>query len=53
MPETKEMEAYAKDLQSNLESMTVEYNQKLQEFQKNFNTFRSRYASPRRTISTP
>ena len=42
MPETKEMqtnmEAYAKDLQDNLESMTVEYNQKLQEFQKNFNT---------------
>lgn len=42
VPETKEMqtnmEAYAKDLQDNLESMTVEYNQKLQEFQKNFNT---------------
>ena len=42
MPETKEMqtnmEAYAKDLQDNLESMTVEYNQKLQEFHKNFST---------------
>ena len=39
MPETKEMqtnmEAYATDLQDNLESMTVEYNQNLQEVQKN------------------
>ena len=51
MPETKEMqtnmEAYAKDLQDNLESMTVEYNQKLQEFQKNFNTLSESVRWPR------
>lgn len=42
MPETKEMQtnlqAYAKDLDDTLESITVEYNTKFNEFQKNFNT---------------
>lgn len=42
MPETKEMqtnmEAYAKDLQDNLESISVEFNNKYAEFQKNFET---------------
>lgn len=42
MPETKEMqtnlEAYSKDLQENMETLTVEYNTKYQEFNKNFNT---------------
>lgn len=43
MPETAEMqknlEAYHKELQSNLETMTVEFNTKLQEFQKNYNSY--------------
>lgn len=43
MPETKEMqtnlEAFAKDLQDNLETINVEFNNKLQEFQKNLNTY--------------
>ena len=42
MPETKEMqtnlEAYSKDLQENMETLTVEYNTKYQEFNKNFST---------------
>lgn len=42
MPETKEMqtnmEAYAKDLQDNLETINVEFNTKYTEFQKNFET---------------
>lgn len=42
MPETKamqtNMEAYAKELQDNIETMNVEFNNKLQDFQKNFNT---------------
>lgn len=42
MPETKtmqtNMEAYAKELQDNIETMNVEFNTKLQDFQKNFNT---------------
>ncbi len=43
MPETKEMEtnmqAYGKDLQDNLETITVEFNQKYLDFQKNFDTY--------------
>ncbi len=43
MPETKEMEtnlqAYAKDLQDNLETIAVEFNQKLADFQKNYATY--------------
>lgn len=43
MPETKEMqttmEAYIKDLQDQMEALNVEFNNKLQEFQKNFNTY--------------
>lgn len=43
MPETKtmqtDMEAYAKDLQNNVETISVEFNNKLQEFQKNLNTY--------------
>ena len=43
MPETevmkKDMEAYAKDLQDNLESISVEFNTRLQEFQKNYETY--------------
>ncbi len=43
MPETKEMqtnlEAYAKDLEANIETINVEFNNKLQEFQKNMNTY--------------
>lgn len=42
MPETKEMqtnlEAYGKDLQDNLETISVEFKNKLQEYQKNYNT---------------
>lgn len=42
MPETKEMqtnmEAYAKDLQDNIETIGVEFNNKLQEYQKNYET---------------
>lgn len=42
MPETKEMqtsmEAYAKDLQDNIEIIAVEYNTKMQEYQKNYET---------------
>ena len=38
MPETKAMETYAKELQDNIETMNVEFNNKLQDFQKNFNT---------------
>ncbi len=42
MPETKtmqtNMEAYAKELQDNIETMNVEFNTKLQDFQKNYNT---------------
>lgn len=43
MPETKEMqttmEAYIKDLQDQMEALNVEFNNKLQDFQKNFNTY--------------
>ncbi len=43
MPETKEMqtnmEAFIKDLQDNQEAIAVEYNNKLQEFQKNNETY--------------
>jgi len=43
MPETKEMDtnmqAYGKDLQDNLETITVEFNQKYLDFQKNYETF--------------
>lgn len=43
MPETKEMEtnmqAFYKDLQDNLETITVEFNQKYLDFQKNFDTY--------------
>lgn len=43
MPETKTMEtnmqAYAKDLQDNLETIGVEFNQKLTDYQKNYNTY--------------
>ncbi len=43
MPETKEMqtnmEAYAKNLDSEMESLQVEFNNKLQDFQKNMNTY--------------
>ncbi len=42
MPETKEMQtnmdAYGKDLQDNLETITVEFNQKLADYQKNYET---------------
>ncbi|MDO4758623.1 MAG: OmpH family outer membrane protein [Rikenellaceae bacterium] len=42
MPETKEMQtkldAVAKDWQENLETIQVEFNNKMQEFQKNLNT---------------
>lgn len=43
MPETKEMmtkmEAYGKDLQDNMETIGVELNNKLQDYQKNYNTY--------------
>ena len=43
MPETKtmqeNMETYAKELQDNIETMNVEFNTKLQDFQKNYITF--------------
>lgn len=43
MPETREMqttmEAYVKDLQDQMEALNVEFNNKLQDFQKNFNTY--------------
>lgn len=43
MPETKEMEtnmqAYVKNLQDEMEALQVEYNNKMQEFQKNFETY--------------
>ncbi|MDE5709408.1 MAG: OmpH family outer membrane protein [Alistipes sp.] len=43
MPETKEMEtnmqAFYKDLQDNLETITVEFNQKYLDFQKNFDSY--------------
>lgn len=42
MPETKEMQtnldAYGKDLQDNMETIRVEFNNKLQEYQKNVST---------------
>lgn len=42
MPEMKEMqtniEAYSKDLQESMENIVVEYNNKYQEFNKNFST---------------
>lgn len=42
MPETKEMqtnmEAFGKDLEDNMEAITVEFNTKLQDYQKNVNT---------------
>lgn len=42
MPETKEMntnlEAYVKDLRENMETIQVEFNNKLNDYQKNFNT---------------
>ncbi|MDE5691990.1 MAG: OmpH family outer membrane protein, partial [Alistipes sp.] len=43
MPETKEMEtnmqAFTKDLQDNLETISVEFNQKLTDYQKNYSTY--------------
>ena len=43
MPETKEMQdnmqAYVKNLQDEMEALQVEYNNKLQDFQKNFETY--------------
>jgi len=43
MPETKEMQtnmqAYVKNLQDEMEALQVEYNNKLQEFQKNYETY--------------
>ena len=43
MPETKEMEtnmqAYVKNLQDEMEALQVEYNNKMQEFQKNFESY--------------
>ena len=42
MPETKtmqeNMDTFAKELSDNIETMNVEFNNKLQDFQKNFNT---------------
>ena len=40
MPETKTMQTniYAKELQDNIETMNVEFNTKLQDYQKNYNT---------------
>ena len=42
-PETKEMqvnmEAYAKNLDGEMEALQVEFNNKLQDFQKNMNTY--------------
>lgn len=42
MPEKKEMdtnmEAFVKDMQENLEALNVEFNNKMQEFQKNLST---------------
>ncbi|MDE7304497.1 MAG: OmpH family outer membrane protein [Alistipes sp.] len=43
MPETKEMntnmQAYGKDLEDNLETIAVEFNQKLAEYQKNYASY--------------
>lgn len=43
MPETKtmqtDMEAYGKDLENTIETISVEFNNKLQDFQKNLNTY--------------
>lgn len=43
MPETKtmqtNMEAYGKELQDNIETMNAEFTTKLQDYQKNFNTY--------------
>ena len=43
MPETKEMQtnmqAYVKNLQDEMEALQVEYNTKLQDFQKNYETY--------------
>jgi len=43
MPETKEMqtnlEAFGKDIQDNMETIQVEFNQKFQEYNKNVNTY--------------
>ena len=43
MPETKQMQtnmdAFIKDLQDNLEAIQVEFNNKLQDFQKNYETY--------------
>ena len=43
MPETKtmqtNMEAFGKELQDNVETMNVEFNTKLQDFQKNYNSY--------------
>lgn len=43
MPETKEMqtnmEAFGKEIQDNIETMSVEFNTKLQDFQKNYSTY--------------
>lgn len=43
MPETKEMQtnmqAYVKNLQDEMEALQVEYNNKLQDFQKNYETY--------------
>ena len=56
MPETKtmqtNMEAYAKELQDNIETMNVEFNTKLQDFQKNFNTLTDIAKEMKRRIST-
>ena len=43
MPETKtmqeNMDTFAKEVSDNIETMNVEFNTKLQDFQKNYNTF--------------
>ena len=43
MPETKEMntnmQAYGKDLEDNLETIAVEFNQKLADYQKNYASY--------------
>ena len=52
MPEMKEMqtniEAYSKDLQESMENIVVEYNNKYQEFNKNFSTMSTPCASSKR-----
>ena len=61
MPETKEMQtnmqAYVKNLQDEMEALQVEYNNKLQEFQKNYETYSEAVqigrASCRERVSSP